>query len=131
MIAGGLRGSSHAAAFQSGSALRLPSITIRGYGGRMTDGSATPEPANYELMAAIQSLATGQQALAEAMTASFAHLATEISGVKADVAGLRSDLIATEARLTSRIGDVQAVVQNVKADLAAHDADGHGQPNAG
>lgn len=81
----------------------------------MTD-TGQPEPSNADLLTF--------------MTQAFAHLTTEISGVKADVAGLRSDLIATEARLTSRIGDVQAVVQNVKADLAAHDADGHGQPNA-
>lgn len=89
-----------------------------------------PEPSNYQIMAAIQRLAEGQQALAEAMTTSFAHLSTEISGVKADVAGVRSDLVQAEARLTSRIGDVQQVVQNVKADLAAHVADDHGHPRA-
>jgi hypothetical protein len=51
-----------------------------------------PEPTNYQLMAALQQLAAGQQALAqgqqalaETMAQSFAHLATEISGVKADV----------------------------------------------
>lgn len=95
------------------------------------------EPTNYQITSALHELAAGQQALAEAMPQSFAHLSTETSGVKADVAGmrsdvegLRSDLIQTEARLTSRIGDLQGVVQTLKADLPAHDADGHGHRNA-
>lgn len=78
----------------------------------MTDAGPSPEPSNADLLAFMQT--------------AFAHLATQIAGVKDDVAH-------AEARLTSRIGDVQGVVQSLKADLAAHVADGHddhGQPHA-
>lgn len=73
----------------------------------MTDPQ--PEPTNADLL--------------EFMQTAFAHLTTQIAGVK-------DDLVHSEARLTSRIGDVQQVVQSVKADLAAHDADGHGHRHA-
>lgn len=64
----------------------------------------TSEPSNADLL--------------QFMQTAFAHLTTQISGVK-------DDLVQSEARLTSRIGDVQQVVQSLKADLAAHVADGH------
>lgn len=90
-----------------------------------------PEPTNYQIMAAIKSLAEGQQALAEAMSTSFAHLATEISGVKADIGSLAADVAdvkaeirAVEAGLISRIDSVQQVVRSVKADIARHMDDG-------
>lgn len=98
-----------------------------GYVGGMTE--AAPEPSNADLL--------------EFMRTAFAHLSTEISGVKADVSEVKADtadvkagmlvmaeelgheIAQSEARLTSRISDVQQVVQSLKADLAAHIADGH------
>lgn len=86
----------------------------------MTDAGPMPEPSNADLLAFMQT--------------AFAHLTTEIGGVKADVADLgeavQHQLAQAEARLTSRISDVQQVVQRMKADLAAHVADDHGQPHA-
>lgn len=77
---------------------------VSGYGGGMTETGQAPEPSNADLL--------------QFMQTAFAHLTTQIAGVKDDVAH-------TEARLTSRISDVQQVVQSLKADLAAHVADGH------
>ena len=71
-----------------------------------------PEPTNSDLL--------------EFMKTAFAHLTTEIGKTNAKVDGLADELAHTEARLTSRIGDVQQVVQSLKADVAAHVADGHG-----
>jgi hypothetical protein len=78
------------------------------YGGKVTE---TPEqPTNADLLAF--------------MREGFAHVMTEISGVKSDLAAtrdeLRGEIRATEATLTSRIDAVQQVVRSVKADLAAH-----------
>lgn len=62
---------------------------------------------------------------------------TEVTQALEAIAGLvhqqQHALAQSEARISSRIGDVQAVVQAVKADLAAHSSDtqihrsGHGQ----
>lgn len=58
------------------------------------------------------------------MREGFAHVMTEIAGVKADVAAsrdeLRGEVRATEANLVSRINSVQEVVRSVKADVASH-----------
>lgn len=89
-----------------------------------------PEPTNYQLMAAIQQIAAGQHALAESMSQHFAHLATEISGVKADVADVKAEIRAVEAGLISRIDSVQQVVRSVKADVARHMDEDHGHPHA-
>lgn len=88
------------------------------------------EPTNYQIMAALHDLAAGQRALAETMAQSFAHLTTEISGVKADVADVKAEIRAVEAGLISRIDSVQQVVRSVKADIARHMDDGHGHPHA-
>lgn len=94
-----------------------------------------PEPTNYQIMAAIQQLAEGQQALSEVMMQSFAHLATEVAKANAKIDGavddLRGEIRATEAALVSRIDSVQQVVRSVKADVARHlDDHDHGHPHA-
>lgn len=107
-------------------------LTLAGIGGYregMSESSPEPtQPSNADLLAFMQS--------------AFAHLATEISGVKADVAGvnvelragldglreeIHGDIRASEARLASRIDAVQQVVRSVKSDIAAHvdDRDTH------
>lgn len=81
----------------------------------MTEG--TGEPSNADLLAFMQQ--------------AFAHLTTEIAGVRADVADakdeLRGEIRATEAGLVSRLDAVQQVVRSVKSDIAAHvdDRDTH------
>lgn len=88
------------------------------------------EPSNYQLLAAIQQVAVGQQELAEMLRTSFAHLSTEVSGVKADVADVKAEIRAVEAGLIARIDSVQQVVRSVKADVARHLDDGHDHPRA-
>jgi hypothetical protein len=76
-----------------------------------------PEPSNADLLAFMQQ--------------AFAHLTTEIAGVRADVADakdeLRGEIRATEAGLISRLDAVQQVVRSVKSDISAHvdDRDTH------
>jgi hypothetical protein len=82
----------------------------------MTETGQVPEPTNSDLLAFMQQ--------------AFAHLTTEISKTNAKVDGLATALAHAEARLASRIGDVQQVVQSVKADLAAHIADDHDHRHA-
>ena len=103
----------------------MPITPLARYRGGMTEGTA--EPSNADLLAFMQQ--------------AFAHLTTEVAGVKADIAGvdgkadtlaanldgmteeLRGEIRATEARLTVRLGALQKVVQSVKGDIAAHAAD--------
>ncbi len=101
----------------------------------MTD--ATPEPSLTDILAAINAVARTQAehgAAIEGLRLDFAARAeldesrhTEVTQYLEGIAGLVHDqqhaLAQGEARLTSRIGDVQSVVQAVKADLAAHSSD--------
>jgi hypothetical protein len=86
---------------------------------------------------AIASLTAGQSSLAERLDAGF--LATgarfdlvdarqvEAGQVLETLSGMAYDqqqaIVRAEARLTSRVSDVQQVVQTLKADLAAHTSD--------
>lgn len=104
----------------------------------------TPEPTLADVLAAITAQGEALAALAlkvegidnktddltQATADGFAHVMTELAGVKSDVAAsedrLRGEIRATEADLSSRIGAVQDVLRTLKADLAAHVND----PNA-
>lgn len=67
----------------------------------MTETGQSPEPTNADLLEAVQE--------------AFAALSKQIAGL-ADV------VVRAEARLTSRLEDVQEIVQTLKAELAARDA---------
>lgn len=97
----------------------------------------TPEPTLADVLAAVNALALKVEGidnktddLTQAAADGFAHVMTELAGVKSDVAAsedrLRGEIRATEADLSSRIGAVQDVLRTLKADLAAHVND----PNA-
>lgn len=96
-----------------------------------------PEPTNRELLAAITSLAQqmsrGFEQVDARLLAAEARFElddsrhTEITQALEGIAGLvheqQHEIARSEARLTSRIEDVQRVVQTLKADLAAHASD--------
>jgi uncharacterized coiled-coil protein SlyX len=91
------------------------------------------EPTLADVLAAIGSLSEKVDANQLATAARFdlvdSRLAEHGQALEA-VAGLVHEqqhaLARSEARLTSRISDVQQVVHNIKADLAAHTSDPHG-----
>lgn len=102
----------------------------------------TPEPTLAAVLEAIGALTAKVEGidnktddLTQATADGFAHVMTELAGVKSDVAAsedrLRGEIRATEADLSSRIGAVQDVLRTLKADLAAHvnDPDAH-RPHA-
>lgn len=101
----------------------------------MTEGA--PEPTLHDVLTAIRALATGQDALAgkvDELALNFAaytqlaesrHVETAqaLEAVSGLVHGQQHALAQSEARVLSRIDDVQQVVQKLKADLAAHVSD--------
>lgn len=64
----------------------------------MTDPGPTPEPSNADLLAFMQQ--------------AFAHLTTELSGVKADVASVKEDV----ATVKTDVAGVKRDVASVKSD---------------
>ncbi len=111
----------------------------------------TEQPTLADVLAAVQSLAAGQGAIArrqDDMHETITALSGDVQGLKLDfaaytqlaearhvetklvleeISGLVHEqqraLGQTESRLRSRIGDVQGVVQALKEDLAAHTSD--------
>lgn len=89
-----------------------PIKTTPAYGVGVTEPA--PEPTNADLLAFMQT--------------AFAHLSTEISGVKTDIADLSQDLRNTEAALAGRIDSVSHALRSLKEDVARHldDPNAHG-----
>jgi spermidine/putrescine-binding protein len=112
-------------------------VPITGSGGYGVDVTETPDqPTLADVLAAIGALALKVEGidnktddLTEATAASFGHVMTEIGGVKADVADLRTDLRNTEVALAARIDAVGHVIRTAKEDVARHLADPGAHPH--
>ena len=124
----------YALGFTGGAGFGQPWSDARrgGYGGGMTTdpGPGHSEPTLRDVLAAIGNLAVSLEnrfAGVEERLAGIGLRFDRVDEVLESLSGLAHDqqhaLVQAEARITSRLEDVQRVVQAAKADLAAHASD--------